>query len=630
MKRKLIILFVGLLFTVISFFNVKRVNAQSNSNIEKTLVVQKGSEINDYIKFDNYVVINNNVNVNQEGIYSITYKNIETNAEVVKRIVVIDGSTYSNDFVEKMYLLENYNYKFIDSCIGPNGPNYLISYEMPRRFGENLIIEMMDGTSLQVMWSLNGEVLDFKYVDGHYLGCGHNKNSMNGDVEMFLFDLYQDKKILQNITNPGYEVATSVTLNDNYYFLAGYTTESSDLFKGRIDDQDSVLVVLDKETKEVVNSVVIGVKGDDYILDMYYLDSKLYLVQVVDNSNFRMLVCDIFGNILREKIINVQYGYDNLKLKKDSNNLFLSYSYYNYNHLDYEDVIYKVDNDLSMEEVFSRYDSTTKIVDYYLNDNIMSLVLGYKKSSKNFIYQIYVDKSLVLEHYCNSQNTPIAIFENYIVGSLPSTFTVYGIDSIYINNPPIKEIDTRYNVLEDIINYSVLLNGKEVKCNNPVDNNFLNKKFGDYTINYYFEGKVDYLSSTNITILPFVGVVNSGTYDRGITIDGNGEVRINNIDVDLPYTIDKPGEYTIEITGKDKKETFTFVVQDLSLNKNIEEDEKNLNLDVLRTTSDYDLTILYNKRSKTEKNNNNFIYVYILPVIVASVGVFLIRKGGRS
>ena len=75
--KKIILIVLGL----VMIFNIssKKVSAStSNEEVSEAIVVKVGSNLNDYIKYDNYVVVSNSVNINEPGIYTITYKNIDT------------------------------------------------------------------------------------------------------------------------------------------------------------------------------------------------------------------------------------------------------------------------------------------------------------------------------------------------------------------------------------------------------------------------------------------------------------------------------------------------------------------------------------------------------------------------
>ena len=92
--KKIILIVLGL----VMMFNIssKKVSAStSKEEVSEPIVVKVGSNLNNYIKYDNYVVVSNSVNINEAGIYTITYKNIDTLEEVKKEVHVIEDDTYA-------------------------------------------------------------------------------------------------------------------------------------------------------------------------------------------------------------------------------------------------------------------------------------------------------------------------------------------------------------------------------------------------------------------------------------------------------------------------------------------------------------------------------------------------------
>ena len=213
------LLFLLLTLTISISFNIKdKIQAKEIDDITKMLIVKVNSNVNDYLKYDDYVVISNNVNTNQPGTYLVTYKNITTNTIIEKRVVVVSDDVYAYLSVAG-FMNQDYVYHFVDAKCANGNYSYLYHFKYPNYFGENYYLHVNEYETQLVVRGFNGEISTFDYIDNHYLGCGFENNVKDGDQDMFMFDIYDDKKSLITVESSGIDYANCVTLNNQFYFF---------------------------------------------------------------------------------------------------------------------------------------------------------------------------------------------------------------------------------------------------------------------------------------------------------------------------------------------------------------------------------------------------------------------------
>ena len=124
-------------------------------------------------------------------------------------------------------------------------------------------------------------------------------------------------------------------------------------------------------------------KHNDKIEELIYYNNYLYLVQTSSNSSLRLLKLDIFGNIIKEVNLNLQYGYTNLQLKLINDKLYLAYSMYDYETMDYVNVIQEINQNIELNIVFRKYNLGHHMIDFIIEGD-------YKNVRKSFYNGIYL------------------------------------------------------------------------------------------------------------------------------------------------------------------------------------------------------------------------------------------------
>lgn len=631
MKKTKIIILLFMSFIFVSLLMVKMpiIKASNTEEIEKLLVVKRNSNINDYLKYDDYIVISNNVNTNQIGKYVVTYKNINTNQTKDKVVIVIDEDNYA--YLDEIKKIEgDYDIKIVDHVNAEGMYTYLFHFKYPNYSGENYMLYENEYATQLIVRSFRGEIFGYQYSNNHYLGWGYEKSVVDNDINMFLFSLGEDGKELIEIESQGTDIAYSVAESENFYFLAGYTLGSDELFLGDRKGKDSACVLIDKKTNEVVNTFTLGLNGDDYFKNVYYLNNYLYFLQIENEKNMRLIKTDIFGNKEQELIIYEKYGYLNPEIRVINNKLYLSFSTYDYDVLDYVDLIKEVNLNLELNDVFKKYIKGYNILDYELNGDHLELLLK-PKQGRGFKYQEYLNNNLIIDYYNDDAKDVIALDRDRIYMENREENFIYQINTLYIQNKPINIFDPKVNKKEELNNFDLYLNGEKSKATKLIDE-FINIDiFGKYDVDYYFKSTTfDYLETIKIDVLPFVGVIDGAVYDVGLTINGNSkETRINNELVNLPYTIKDVGEYIIEIKGNDDV-TIKYQIRVTDLANKYKEKEEQIKIELNDYVSESNnISSSLSKRETMEKKNKNYYYMYIIPLISLIIGIVITRRGAK-
>lgn len=631
MKKTKIIILLFMSFIFVSLLMVKMpiIKASDTEEIEKLLVVKRNSNINDYLKYDDYIVISNNVNTNQIGKYVVTYKNINTNQTKDKVVIVIDEDNYA--YLDEIRKIEgDYDIKIVDHVNAEGMYTYLYHFKYPNYSGENYMLYENEYATQLIVRSFRGEIFGYQYSNNHYLGWGYERSVVDNDIDMFLFSLGEDGKELIEIESQGTDIAYSVAESENFYFLAGYTLGSDELFLGDRKGKDSACVLIDKKTNEVVNTFTLGLNGDDYFKNVYYLNNYLYFLQIENEKNMRLIKTDIFGNKEQELIIYEKYGYMNPEIRVINNKLYLSFSTYDYDVLDYVDLIKEVNLNLELNDVFKKYIKGYNILDYELNGDHLELLLK-PKQGRGFKYQEYLNNNLIIDYYNDDAKDVIALDRDRIYMENREENFIYQINTLYIQNKPINIFDPKVNKKEELNNFDLYLNGEKSKATKLIDE-FINIDiFGKYDVDYYFKSTTfDYLETIRIDVLPFVGVIDGAVYDVGLTINGNSkETRINNELVNLPYTIKDVGEYTIEIKGNDDA-TIRYQIRVTDLANKYKEKEEQIKIELNDYVSESNnISSSLSKRETMEKKNKNYYYMYIIPLISLIIGIVITRRGAK-
>ena len=631
MKKILKLLFLIVLFILVLIPKTKQaIKATSVDDVEKPLVLALGGDINAYLKYDDYIVVSNNVNPNQVGTYNVTYKHIETSEVVIKKVIVIDDNNYS--YVERLKTLnDDYQYTLKGIANASGMSSFLYKFQIPNFAGDIYMIYENEYATDLVMRSFNGDINDFCYHDGHYIGAGFENSALNKDQDMFMFDLGDTKKLV-TVSSAGADYANVATFNNKYYILAGATFSKDGVFNGPRDYYDSCVALVNRENLELEHAFTIGLKGNDEIVDLFEKDNYLYLLQIEDEKNFRLVVTDIFGNKDKELIINEKYGYLNPHFKIVGDNVYLSYASYDYEYLDYCDRIYQMNLNLELTEIYKGYNQGYTLENYEISNDALSLVLKPKYKNYGFLYLEYLKGKLVITHYFDEHLTLYGSDKNHLYFNDNGEIIIYQLNTLFIEEKPSLIYDPKINTTDDLYNYHVLINGASQDTAKNIKEDINPLIFGKYSVTYLFKNaNFDYLDTLTIDVLPFIGIMDNETYDLGLCLLGNAsKIRVNNEVVSNDYKLCSEGNYKVEIEGKDQ-EIVKYNIEVKDLRSQVSQTETEQELFLKEVAQENDLAMLtLKKRETVDASKQNYFFMYIVPIMALLSSFIFLRKGGNK
>lgn len=610
----------------------------ASSEVSKDLVVAKGTDISNIIKYDNYLVVTNTVDINTPGEYHITYRNISDNSEITKNVYVIGDEKcnffYNVDFVESIV---SGSYEVMDT-INHNGLKGVMNLKIDGLYGNNLFYfyNTKKGIeTLNISRSSDIKLNDMESYKNTVVMTGYEKNSMNGDYNIVVYKEENNSISHIEIESEGFDEGNQIALNELYYFVGGQTELTNNTFTGKRSGKDSYIMVIDRLTSEIENVTMLPVEGDDNIVDLKCLDNYLYVLQNCNNSSLRLLKMDVFGNVISEKSLPLTYGVKNAEFSVHNNELYLKYAYYKYDYLDYVDTIKKVNNNLELFDFFEYYDSLLEMKFFELTDDLLKVVYQNKRGTTGMTYRIFKDQEIIGSYYKDTGGYSVGFSDNQIIDIAKdkNIFRGYTINSLYLESDSISEFSPRMTdeeIEEGLNSYCFYINGDRTTHDDSSNLTFDVNLFGDYKILYHFNDVFDFYYQKNIKVLPYGQVENGQTYDLGVAVSGNGQVFLNNELIDTPYKITEVGTYQLKIIGKDNLEALiNFKVdnisQEIETNKSNESDD--IVIDSINSANEYDITIPVEKQEDVDTHKSTPNVLYLIPLIAGSVGFIIIRKG---
>lgn len=636
----LIILTISLMLIGGYYFSVV-VFAESDENILKPLIVEVDTDIKEIINYENYVIVFNDVNVKKSGTYKIIYKNIHSNEEVEKTIYVIERDQKTFFSEELIYQEETIDdtYEIGDVFNYLDNPNCLYNYYYSTLgFNNYLNGEWNQNIHYNHTVSLRtkGQIIDAYVNDDQVIMIGTDINDMNGKKNTCIYTRTAKISKQVDITENGLDNPSCVAANNKYYFIAGTTNVSNELLQGKREGIDSYVAVVNRETKDIINVSMVQQKEDDSISEMVYYNNYLYLIQENNTNTIRVLKMDIFGNVIKENKIELFYEYHNLKFKMFNNKMYLSYSTYDYEKMDYINIINSINEELEIVEINKDYQNGSQIVDFEIDDELVFVLLT-NKNNKCFEYLIYDQNNSLLGKYSSTKELKVAGLgsNNVIIGtSLDNkTLKYYQINSLIKVKEPSDKL--YYNLSKEnnetkINEYLYIINGKKIKHDEKSNLNYNLNLFGNYSLTYHFSSDMELYLERNIRVMPFIGALNEENYDIGLCIVGNGTLYVNNMLVEGDYIFNDIGEYEIKLVGKNNEiEHYKISVSDLSVKFNELIYEKEMEPVIDKTTDLSNIVIDKTFTEKTEINNNKktTTLFYLIPAITLGVVLLLFKKG---
>lgn len=653
--RKIILLFI-LTFNLIIFTNVlKNVKAEEVINeIEKPLILLKGYNYDEYLNYENYTIIQNNLNINKIGEYKIVYQNDLTGDEYTKRIYVkseedlVSDKCYSDDYlplygstsrmIVHKYLYHNGFYYFaISEEVNDDLFNmYLVKLENEEIVFKKTIASNISGGSIGD-FIINGEeiVLLINYPNEE------NLNVMIKIISDSGIDLYE-KTIIGNKYDLGRKI---IMYNGSYYFAIESLSTTGEIYQSVSTTKNIYILKMNINTRSIINC---GYKTDTYDLNIIDVigtsDGILFLTKKFDSSirlqTYEFYLFDYNNlSLIKSNVFKKTLAEDCLKFSKNINNqIYLMMTSYDYKIKGNKYNLYLVNSYLNAKLMNSYYyekNPNAVLCDFIVNDHnnievLYSLTDTTKDDIYGYMYHIIENNEVVLE------------IENFDSTMMCDGFVNRG-EILFYNSKSIIRNKINYVAFTNLNNNPILddeelnmypilyVDGRQI---------YLDKKksyieydlnvFGKYDVKYYYTtDNVDIIVGGNIEVKPKINIVNDGIYDVNLKLEFNGKGVLNNYQIENGYMILKPGSYTLEVIGKDEESyKLNFEVQETSSNQTIVKDG-NISLNTSTAYLDnVNELVINNNISQSDISNvpNKLNWIYILPICSLVVLMFSIVK----
>ena len=323
MKLKKIMLLLLFCMTL-SIFKC-RSYAETIQDLTKPLVIKLGSDYANFVSYDGFTIITNTINVNVEGKYQLVYANNTTFEEYYKDVYVTNQDVFYFENKVEEHVDSTYSFELIDSVLFDNENYNLVKFTGGRYKTNNYVLSSR-GKSTTVRLNTKLEMKDVETNGNEIYMLGTGYNDMNNDPDLH-YAIYNDRVEFKKVQSSDPEYASCISGNERYIFIGGYTNKATDLFPEEKNLDDAFLVVIDRNTNDIVSKKVFSSLSNDYIVDLKFKDNYLYAIFENETNNFKVMKLDIFGNVLKEKEYQFKYGYNCPSFKLIQNKLFLNYYY---------------------------------------------------------------------------------------------------------------------------------------------------------------------------------------------------------------------------------------------------------------------------------------------------------------
>lgn len=632
MKTKILILMtVSLIFLTAHFLLVPVKGQAVEEDINNKLVIIEGGVDNDFFELDGYVIIQNNVNSMEVGTYEIVYQSL-ADGMLSTRIVEVISKT-------------NKEYFNIDTCTIETFKDYPMILEKSVSLTESeqiLMVRYITDSSkdighLYMYYIKNNEIIkeillfynqkikvNDLIIDGDdFIVIGEIWNSLyaNYDIVFVVCDKNGFRKCNEIMGGSSTDTGlTGIVLEDSYLVL-GVTDSTDQLFEGNKKANGFVLKI-DKTTYEILNVEY----NKDYLTaqDIKFIKQTYLKLLIIDENTLYIDELSESGKVLKENKISFDDKVKVLEICGDEDKI---------------KVVLEKNNQIEIGVIDTKGYQKTNV----LNNSLKVKGVQFFNQRINVLYEI--EEGCKLEVYDEEfkkiyEKDILNTFDNLdnlimhghtLIESLESNnkIKIHYFDYLKVLTIGKLEIDSE----DDYHDYLVIVNGHKVFHNQYLSVDLVESNiFGKYDVTYYFDAEIDLIMSKNVQVKTTCELVENSIYDKGLTINHNGALYLNNQKIESGYRIDEEGDYVLELVGKNNlSKTINFKVKDLSLHPEIKE-EKELNLvDIKITTSDYQNEDLVCNFIESNNNNNNNInnqwdFMYMIPVLLTMGLGFIIIK----
>ena len=590
--KKVIILSICLI--LIFIFSYKK-NVYASSDVINTLVITESDSDYD-LNIPGYKILTSTVNSKIVGEYFVVYQNYQTKEEVLRKVKVVSKNDLNNRYftvddekllvddmkdVLKYYVLSDNEVILTKekkkTQVGQDEPKsdfYILLQRNNEIVFESLIMDDCYGT-----------IIEIKVVDNIIYILGTRYFVPSGlDFFVAKYDFNGNRLYIKYLGgNLNENPKTFEVIDKNVYVIGDTLSKRGDIISDKTGT-DTFITKLD-ERLYIKKTILLSSNLNDMPLASILVNDFIYIVKhEIDEQIYfptlSILKIDKDLNIIKDKIIDQGFNHQILDIINDDNSVIITRQKDDDITKDHKVIIESFDEELTKNKLYQQNFSN----DIVINDAL------YKNDQLALLYKINEEE---LNTYINIYNVNTKeIVEKLHVGSNTINTNLIDTSKIIIFSDSLKEITLKsikvYNFgvnqiksKDDSLSLtSVYIEGKKVEVDQNksilnVDYNL----FGTYDVLYYFSGnELDLMYKKDVIVSNNISISNNNTYDLNTILTFNGRGLLNNESIIPGYTLDKCGEYKLQVYGKDNLMIeIDFTVDKLSVNilNNDEKKDKN-------------------------------------------------------
>lgn len=652
--KKLIMLIAIFTNMLISTNIIKGVKA--NEDVTKPLVLLVGGQYDNYFNVDGYEIINNNVNTNKCGNYSITYKNNTTQEIFEKKVYVKDEQELLSDkcYAENYQTMFSSNNRINTTKVIQSGVYTYISFS--EEISENVynlrFLKLMNEEVILdklIMENVNAEITDFILADEEIVFLINKTINSNQDVYIKTIsydgeDIYED-----HLEGNNYDYGLKIQEErDVYFFIIETSSNSGSIYNEHYTTSYITLYTINKFNKIYLNIEYIVNEYDVKYVDMYASRFGLLVLYKYYNSDIKLTyhVLKIFdsidGSFLDIRTLSANIGEEYSKLKEaDNGEVYYIVTKYSNELGTNEYSLYKLNSQLNKTIINTyHYEKRPNLIfaDYLVYDKnnftmLFSLVDLTKEDPYGYLYQIYDNGniSLEIENYSSTMITNGFLDKDTLLFTNDKNIIINDIEYLILtmlNN----DITTSSNTISI---YPILyINGDKVELD--INKSMLNydiNTHGLYNVIFYFtHNKMDVAICGTINVEAYSNIKYGEIYDKNLKLTFTGEGILNDQIIETGYIVTKPGTYILEIKGvNDLSYEFEFVIEEISYKGEIlVDDEIELTANANKKLSSNKINLNNNiKESDVNNNDKNYNWTLLIPLSAGIIFIFsLFKKRG--
>ncbi len=588
--KKIHFIFIFMLNMLFMFGYLVKPNAASIQDVSKPLICERGKDYHEYLQYDGYTIESSNVNFNISGRYLVKYSNDSTDEEVYKFVYVEDMETLKKDVCYSEQYTTLYNTGELEkvNCVEKlKDSSYIYAHTEQIYEAEDLGIFYLTKVKddkvifqIKIVEGIRGFIVDVEVINDLIVVLMETDTSGGySDITFYVFDQNGSKLYGRIFKGDGIDTCSKLLYDDNYIYIVGETTSIEGIFSFYHDYKSGVIIVLDISTFKEVGIYSMVTEGDVTVSDACIVENQLYVVIEYFNNTIASLLYElhIFDNtslsFVRKQFLSYKGGITFQCITSFNGKIYMVFWEYESSTKLYYTRLYTYTS-TGGKKLINEYTYTkegnARLVDLIITEDesiilLYNLIKVTEVYDYGYLYQIIKDKTKVceIENYSTNCATYGLLDTNEML--LKNQETTFISDIVYSALSNYKtEVEAEFD--SDVKLPGIYMDGVLVKPNRTKSKiNYDVTIFGEYPVTYYYEGvNQDVVVDGKIIVESYTNIYDGGIFDKGIIVHFNGDGNLNNLVIDSGYQIDRPGSYTLKLTGMNDVETINFEVRDLS------------------------------------------------------------------